>query len=63
MKPGKSCARDDCVVSEMLQELSNETLDLLGEIFTLRLLNHPSEQHDHIFSRHQVSLVAKFWGA
>eukprot|EP00959_Pyramimonas_sp_CCMP1952_P382625 8017428-Pyramimonas_sp.AAC.1 len=63
LKPGKTCSRDDCIVMEMLKELSTETLDLLAELYVLRLRNHPSEQLDPIFNRHQVTLLAKFYGA
>eukprot|EP00959_Pyramimonas_sp_CCMP1952_P001099 21779-Pyramimonas_sp.AAC.1 len=53
LKPGKTCSTDDCIVMEMLRELSTETLDILAEIYVLRLRNHPSEAADPIFHRHQ----------
>ena len=54
-KPGKTHARDDCTIAEMPQAMSNDTLDLLAELFVLSFVNHPSEQRAKIFARREGS--------
>eukprot|EP00959_Pyramimonas_sp_CCMP1952_P175485 3667310-Pyramimonas_sp.AAC.1 len=63
MRDGKTCSKDDMLVAEMLQTLSDEALSILAELYALRILNHPTEEVELFWGRHQVILLQKFFGA
>ena len=58
MKPGKTCS-NDFIMAEMLYQLDEDILEELAKTFTLRLLNHHSENGDHTWQQNFINLVKK----
>ena len=58
MKSGKTCSTD-MIVAEMLFLLDEDILDEVAKTFTLRFLNHHSEDADHSWQHQFLNLVKK----
>ena len=58
MKAGKSCSRDDMMVAEMLMSLEEAELDLLCQVFQMRLDNaEPSMKADECWDLFITNLM------
>ena len=58
MQIGKTCS-EDLVVAEMLQSLDDDILDVLADLFKLRLINHTSEDSAEAWAMQNQNLIKK----
>eukprot|EP00959_Pyramimonas_sp_CCMP1952_P414540 8685581-Pyramimonas_sp.AAC.1 len=63
MRDGKTWSKDDMLVAEMLQTLSDDARSISAELYILRISTHPTEEVEPLRDRHQVILLQKFFGA
>ena len=62
LKPRKSCG-EDLIVSEIVQALEEDALQILLDIFIMRLLNVGEVGAEDVWPQHCVQLIQKEMGA